>query len=85
MSGLMAASNCTPCLTHSTDSCRQRVCVESETLTIPMVRVVLAATAKLVQHGTGKPSRFASNSAPVSATTAAAWNFSVGPAETLQT
>lgn len=45
-----------------------------------MVSTVPAATAKLVQQGTGKPSSWAPNSAPVSATTAAAWNLSVGPA-----
>lgn len=47
---------------------------------MPTVRVVPAATAKLAQHGMGEPSSLASNSAPVNATVAAAWNLRVGPA-----
>lgn len=49
-------------------------------LTEPIVRMPPAGTATLVQQGTPCPSSWAVNSAPASATTAGAWNFSVGPA-----
>ena len=62
-------------------SVQQLACLER---TEPRVRVAPATTATAVQLGTPSPSSCAANSAPASATTAGAWNFSVGPAHRRQ-